>query len=61
MITDVVPAERVVEAAREAAAPLITLDTRAYALSKQRLRAMAVRWAEERVESELVALPSGPR
>jgi len=60
MITDVVPAEKVVETARAAAAQLTTLDTRAYALSKQRLRAMIVRWAEERVEQELVALP-GPR
>jgi len=60
MITDVVPAEKVIEAARAAAAPLTALDTRAYALSKQRLRAMIVRWAEERVEQELVALP-GPR
>ena len=58
MITDVVPAEKVVETARAAAAQLTALDTRAYALSKQRLRAMIVRWAEERVEQELVALPS---
>ena len=61
MVTDVVPAEQVIEAAQAAAAGLATLDTRAYALSKQRLRAMAVRWAEERVESELVALPSPAR
>jgi len=58
LVTEVVAAENVVEAARAAAAALTTLDTRAYALSKQRLRAMAVRWAEERVESELVTLPS---
>ena len=59
LVTDVVPAENVVEAARAAAAPLTMLDTRAYALSKQRLRAMAVQWAEDRVEGEVVALPSG--
>src|SRR6185369_14200937 len=58
LITDVAPAEGVVEAARAAAAPLTALDTRAYALSKQRLRAMTVQWAEERVERELVALPN---
>ncbi len=61
MVTDVVPAEQVIDAARAAAAGLASLDTRAYALSKQRLRAMAVRWADERVESELVALPSPQR
>ena len=61
LVTDVVPAETVVEAARLAAAPLTALDPRAYALSKHRLRAMAVEWAEERVEQELVALPSGTR
>jgi hypothetical protein len=55
-----VPVEKVIETARAAAAQLTALDTRAYALSKQRLRAMIVRWAEERVEQELVALP-GPR
>lgn len=57
LVNDVVPPERVVDAARAAAAALAALDTQAYAESKRRLRAMAVRCAEERLEAELVALP----
>ena len=52
------PAERVVEEARAAAAPLAKLDQKAYAISKSRHRAMVVKWAEEQLEAEIGALPS---
>src|SRR5213078_1571382 len=52
------PAERVVPAARAAAGPLAALDQTAYAISKARHRAMAVRWAAEQLETEIAALPS---
>ncbi len=50
--------ERVVEEAHAAAAPLVTLDHTAYAISKARHRAMAVEWALARLESEIGALPA---
>jgi enoyl-CoA hydratase len=46
------PAERLLDEARAAAAPLAALDTAAYAGSKRRLRAPAVEWAEARLEAE---------
>ena len=52
------PAERVVAEARAAAAPLAALDQTAYATSKARHRAMAVKWAAEQLETEIGALPS---
>ncbi len=52
------PAERVVAEARAAAAPLAALDQTAYAISKARHRAMAVKWAAEQLETEIGALPS---
>ena len=52
------PAERVVEEARAAAAPLAALDQKAYAISKSRHRAMVVKWAVEQLEAEIGALPS---
>jgi len=52
------PAERVVEEARAAAAPLAALDQQAYAISKSRHRAMVVKWAVEQLEAEIGALPS---
>ena len=59
MVHEVVrPAERVVEEARAAAAPLAALDQAAYAVSKARHRAMAVEWATARLETEIGALPS---
>ena len=51
-------AERVVAEARAAAAPLAALDQTAYAISKARHRAMAVKWAAEQLETEIGALPS---
>jgi enoyl-CoA hydratase len=49
------PAERLLEIARSAAAPLATLDQAAYATSKSRHRASALGWASERLESEMGA------
>jgi enoyl-CoA hydratase len=43
----------VLDAARALAEPLAALDAAAYAESKRRHRAMAVRWADEHLEPEL--------
>ncbi|HLK12910.1 MAG TPA: crotonase/enoyl-CoA hydratase family protein [Candidatus Binatia bacterium] len=48
----VVPPERLLEAAREAAVPLAGLDHGAYGGSKARLRATAVRLAMDRLDEE---------
>jgi enoyl-CoA hydratase len=53
IVDAVVPADRLLERARAAAAPLAALDQAAYATSKARHRAMAVEWALARLESEL--------
>jgi enoyl-CoA hydratase len=53
------PAERLLEGACAAAAPLATLDQAAYATAKLRHRAVAVRWATEVLESEIGRLPTG--
>ena len=52
------PAERLLDAARAAATPLAALDQVAYATSKARHRAMAVRWAVDLLETEASELPS---
>jgi len=52
-VDTVVPAEQLLAAAAEAAAPLAALDQTAYAVSKNRLRAMGVKWASELLESEM--------
>lgn len=57
MVDDVVPADGVVARAREAAAALTGLDRTAYAVSKHRLRARAVAWAEEHLEADMLGLP----
>ncbi len=60
IVDRVVPPEQLLEAAREAAAPLAALDHAAYGGSKARLRATAVRWAAERLaEESRGALPLG--
>jgi enoyl-CoA hydratase len=53
------PANRLRDVAREAAARLKPLDLAAYATAKVRLRARAVRWAEERLEPELATTAPG--
>lgn len=53
------PAERLLDEALGAALRLAALDPRAYATSKRRQRAMAVRWAEERLEAEAGGPPRG--
>lgn len=53
------PAERLRDLARDAATRLKPLDLGAYAAAKARLRARAVRWAEERLEPELVSAAPG--
>ena len=55
------PAERVIDEATAAAAPLGALDRKSYATTKARHRAVVVRWASELVESEMVGLPVKPR
>ena len=55
------PGERVRAEASAAAAPLCALHQGAYAVSKARHRAVAVRWASELLESEMVSLPVKPR
>jgi enoyl-CoA hydratase len=52
MIDRVVPPTQLLDAAREAAAPLAALDHAAYGGSKARLRAMAVGWAMDRIAEE---------
>jgi enoyl-CoA hydratase len=51
------PAERVLDVALEAAAPLAALDQASYAASKRRQRAMRVEWASRLIDEEMVALP----
>ena len=55
----VVPPERLLDGALAAAAPLAALDRAAYATSKARHRAMAVEWAEARIQPELVGPTPG--
>jgi enoyl-CoA hydratase len=50
------PAERLLEAAEAAAAPLVGLDLAAYAAAKSRHRVRAVQWASERLEIEAAAV-----
>ncbi len=52
------PADRLLEAAQAAATPLAAFDPVAYATSKRRHRAMAVKWVSDLLEKEAVALPS---
>src|SRR5262245_55384625 len=54
------PATAVVDEARAAATPLAALDHAAYAESKKRHRAPAVRWATELLETEMGRLPARP-
>ena len=54
------PAESVLETARAAAAPLAALDRTAYAISKQRHRAMAVEFVTALLEKEIGRLPVRP-
>ena len=62
LLDTVVPAEQLLTAAAEAAAPLAALDQTAYAASKNRLRAMGVKWASELLESEMAGrLPAVKR
>lgn len=51
------PAERVLDVALEAAAPLAALDQASYAASKRRQRAMRVEWASRLIDEEMVGLP----
>jgi enoyl-CoA hydratase len=51
------PAELVLDDATAAARSLGALDQKGYAISKARLREAAVRWASDRLEAEMVALP----
>jgi len=53
IVDAVAPADRLLDDVRALAAPLATLDQAAYATSKRRHRAMAVTWAEARLEEEL--------
>jgi enoyl-CoA hydratase len=48
------PAERVLEEALAAAAPLAALDQKAYASTKARHRAMAVQWASGLLDREMI-------
>ena len=58
-IVDAVAApDRLVDEAHALAEPLLALDQAAYAGSKARHRAMAVEWANARLESEVSALPA---
>ena len=59
IVDDVVPPEQLLERALTAAAPLTALNRAAYATSKARHRAMAVEWAEARIEPELVGPAPG--
>jgi enoyl-CoA hydratase len=59
ILSGVVPAERLLHAARAAAAPLAALDLGAYATAKSRQRAMAVRWASDHLEAEMAGLRPG--
>jgi len=52
------PAGLVLDEALAAATPLAALDQKAYALSKTRYRAKAVKWAMDVLETEMGALPS---
>lgn len=58
MLDGVTPAGQLVEAAHAAAAPLMALDQRSYALSKTRHRARVVKWAADLVETEMTGLPA---
>ncbi len=51
------PAERLLDVALEAAAPLAALDQPSYAVSKTRQRAVRVQHASQLVEQEMVGLP----
>lgn len=57
MIDAMVPADGVLAAAREAAAPLTRLDPDSYRRTKQRHRAMEVKWASDLLEHEMLAVP----
>jgi enoyl-CoA hydratase len=59
IVDAVVPPEQLLETALAAAAPLTALDRAAFATSKARHRAMAVQWAEARIEPELVGPAPG--
>ncbi|HZP40622.1 MAG TPA: crotonase/enoyl-CoA hydratase family protein [Candidatus Binatia bacterium] len=58
IVDAVVPPERLLESARAAAAALAPLDQTAYAISKQRHRAMEVAFVSDLLEKEIAALPS---
>lgn len=57
MIDAVVAPDTVMARAREVAGLLAALDRGAYALTKSRLRARAVAWAEARLEAEMLSFP----
>ncbi len=57
MVDDVVAPDALLGRAREAAQQLAALDGPAYAVSKRRLRAAAVAWAERFLEEEMTGLP----
>jgi len=54
MIDEVVPPDAVLARARAAATELAALHRDAYAVSKRRLRAQAVAWAEQHLEAEML-------
>jgi enoyl-CoA hydratase len=54
------PAGAAIDQAHAAATPLAALDQAAYAVSKARHRAMAVKWASELLETEMGRLPARP-
>ena len=57
IVDAVVSPMEVVAAASRAAEPLVALDKQAYAASKRRHRAMAVEWANARLETEMGQVP----
>jgi enoyl-CoA hydratase len=57
IIHGVAPAERLLDVALAAAAPLGALDQASYATSKRRQRALRVEWASKLVDQEMVGLP----
>ena len=59
IVDAVVAPDQLLESALAAAAPLTVLDRAAFATSKARHRAMAVQWAEARIEPELVGPAPG--
>ncbi len=57
MLDGVTPPGELLTVALDAATPLAALDPTGYATTKQRQRAMVVRWATELIPAEMVGLP----